>query len=75
MEGLLRQWQYFTTSTEGLLRFLADTGHLLSALEGQDCYSLCRARSLIQELKVLQAQQQRGNLRVVVTGKISFISG
>ncbi|XP_058511514.1 nesprin-2 isoform X4 [Ochotona princeps] len=67
VEGLLRQWQYFTASAEGLLRFLADTGHLLSALEGQDCYSLCQARSLIQELKNKEIHFQRWKTTYALT--------
>lgn len=49
---LVTQWRFFTTSVEDLLRFLTDTGHLLSAVKEQDCYSLCQTRRLIHELKV-----------------------
>lgn len=47
------QWQFFTTSVEDLLRFLADTGHLLSAMKEQDHHSLYQTRRLIHELKVI----------------------
>lgn len=50
------QWQFFTTSVEDLLRFLADTGHLLSAVKEQDRHSLYQTRRLIHELKVIDAQ-------------------
>lgn len=49
---LVTLWRFFTTSVEDLLRFLTDTGHLLSAVKEQDCYSLCHTRRLIHELKV-----------------------
>lgn len=49
---LVTQWRFFTTSVEDLLRFLADTGQLLSAVKEQDCYSLCQTRRLVHELKV-----------------------
>ncbi|XP_062946685.1 nesprin-2 isoform X2 [Cynocephalus volans] len=51
IDVLVRQWQYFTTSVEDLLRFLTDTSQLLSAVKGQDCYSLYQTRSLIHDLK------------------------
>ncbi|XP_073923916.1 nesprin-2 isoform X5 [Castor canadensis] len=51
ISGLVRQWQFFTSSVEDLLRFLTDTSHLLSAVKGQDCYSLHQTRRLIHELK------------------------
>lgn len=50
------QWQFFTTSVEDLLRFLADTGHLLSAVKEQDRHSLYQTRRLIHELKVIYVQ-------------------
>lgn len=53
VDGLVRQWRYFTTSVELLLRFLADTSHLLSAVKSQNCYSLYQTRGLIHELKVV----------------------
>ncbi|ELK04480.1 Nesprin-2 [Pteropus alecto] len=53
VDGLVRQWQYFTTSKEDLHRFLADASHVLSAVKSQDCYNLCQTRSLIHELKEL----------------------
>lgn len=48
----MTQWRFFTTSVEDLLRFLADTSQLLSAVKEQDCYSLCQTRRLVHELKV-----------------------
>ncbi|XP_063118254.1 nesprin-2 isoform X7 [Rattus norvegicus] len=56
---LVTQWRFFTTSVEDLLRFLTDTGHLLSAVKEQDCYSLCQTRRLIHELKSKEIHVQR----------------
>ncbi|XP_076778100.1 nesprin-2 isoform X4 [Arvicanthis niloticus] len=56
---LVTQWRFFTTSVEDLLRFLTDTGHLLSAVKEQDCYSLCHTRRLIHELKCREIHIQR----------------
>ncbi|XP_038193388.1 nesprin-2 isoform X4 [Arvicola amphibius] len=53
------QWQFFTTSVEDLLRFLADTGHLLSAVKEQDRHSLYQTRCLIHELKNKEIHVQR----------------
>ncbi|XP_026635286.1 nesprin-2 isoform X2 [Microtus ochrogaster] len=53
------RWQFFTTSVEDLLRFLADTGHLLSAMKKQDCHSLYQTRRLIHELKNKEIHVQR----------------
>ncbi|KAM7323358.1 hypothetical protein ACRRTK_017464 [Alexandromys fortis] len=53
------QWQFFTTSVEDLLRFLADTGHLLSAVKEQDRHSLYQTRRLIHELKNKEIHVQR----------------
>ncbi|XP_023373370.1 nesprin-2 isoform X2 [Otolemur garnettii] len=57
--GLVRQWRYFTTSVEDLLRFLTDASHLLCAVEGQDRHSLYQIRSLIHELKNKEIHFQR----------------
>ncbi|XP_007638273.2 nesprin-2 isoform X3 [Cricetulus griseus] len=61
IDRLVTQWQFFTTSVEDLLRFLTDTGHLLSAAKEQDCYSLYQTRRLIHELKnkVIHVQRWR----------------
>uniref|UniRef100_A0A2K6FJQ6 Nesprin-2 n=1 Tax=Propithecus coquereli TaxID=379532 RepID=A0A2K6FJQ6_PROCO len=59
IDELVRRWQYFTTSVEDLLRFLADTSHLLSAVKGQDRHSLYQTRSLIHELKNKEIHFQR----------------
>ncbi|XP_031211612.1 nesprin-2 isoform X2 [Mastomys coucha] len=56
---LVTQWRFFTTSVEDLLRFLTDTGHLLSAVKEQECYSLCQTRRLIHELKSKEIHVQR----------------
>ncbi|GAB1297538.1 Nesprin-2 [Apodemus speciosus] len=56
---LVSQWRFFTTSVEDLIRFLTDTGHLLSAVKEQDCYSLCQTRHLISELKSKEIHIQR----------------
>ncbi|XP_053529343.1 nesprin-2 isoform X1 [Artibeus jamaicensis] len=64
--GLARQWQCFTTS-EDLLRFLTATGHLLSAVKSQDCYSLCQARSLIHELKNKEIHFERQQTTYALT--------
>ncbi|XP_028645647.1 nesprin-2-like isoform X2 [Grammomys surdaster] len=56
---LVTQWRFFTTSVEDLLRFLTDTGHLLSAVKEQHCYSLCQTRRLIHELKSKEIHIQR----------------
>ena len=53
VDGLVRQWQYFATSERDLLRFLADTSQLISAVRSQDRYSLHQTRSLMHELKVV----------------------
>lgn len=53
IDKLVRQWKSFTSPEAALLRFLTNTRHLLSAVKDQDCYSLCQARSLLQELKVV----------------------
>uniref|UniRef100_A0A671DRX2 Nesprin-2 n=2 Tax=Rhinolophus ferrumequinum TaxID=59479 RepID=A0A671DRX2_RHIFE len=65
--GLVRQWQYFTTSEEALLRFLTDTNHLLSAVKSQNCYSLYQARSLIHELKNKEIHFQRWQTTYALT--------
>ncbi|XP_059135375.1 nesprin-2 isoform X3 [Peromyscus eremicus] len=59
IDRLVTQWQFFTTSVEDLLRFLTDTGHLLSAVKEQDCYSLYQTRRLIHELKNKEIHVQR----------------
>ncbi|XP_029396520.1 nesprin-2 isoform X4 [Mus pahari] len=56
---LVTQWRFFITSVEDLLRFLADTGQLLSAVKEQDCYSLCQTRRLVHELKSKETHLQR----------------
>ncbi|XP_017658049.1 nesprin-2 isoform X3 [Nannospalax galili] len=56
---LVRQWQYFTTSIEDLIRFLTSTSHLLSAVKGRDCYSLYQTRYLMHELKSKEIHFQR----------------
>uniref|UniRef100_E9QP46 Nesprin-2 n=1 Tax=Mus musculus TaxID=10090 RepID=E9QP46_MOUSE len=56
---LVTQWRFFTTSVEDLLRFLADTSQLLSAVKEQDCYSLCQTRRLVHELKSKEIHLQR----------------
>ncbi|KAM7157907.1 nesprin-2 [Molossus nigricans] len=65
--GLVRQWQRFSTSEEDLLRFLADTSHLLSAVRSQDCYGLCRTRSLIHELKNKEIHFERRQTTYALT--------
>ncbi|XP_036094192.1 nesprin-2 isoform X6 [Rousettus aegyptiacus] len=67
VDGLVRQWQYFTTSEEDLQRFLADTSHVLSAVKSQDCYSLCQTRSLIHELKNKEIHFQRRQTTYALT--------
>ncbi|KAM6171021.1 nesprin-2 [Erethizon dorsatum] len=57
--GLVRQRQSFSTSSEDLLRFLSDTSLLLSAVKGQDRYSLLQTRGLIHELKNKEIHFQR----------------
>ncbi|KAM4854061.1 nesprin-2-like isoform 1-T1 [Thomomys bottae] len=59
IDGLVRQWRYFSSSSEDLLRFLSDTSHLLSAVNSQDGYSLYQSRRLIQELKNKEIHLQR----------------
>ncbi|XP_004370998.1 nesprin-2 [Trichechus manatus latirostris] len=67
IDGLARQWQYFNASVEDLLRFLTDTGHLLSAVRSQDRYSLCQTRSLIHELKSKEIYFQRRQTTYALT--------
>lgn len=52
IDRLVTQWRFFTTSVEDLLRFLADTSRLLSALKERDHSSPCQTRRLIHELRV-----------------------
>nr|XP_021491241.1 nesprin-2-like [Meriones unguiculatus] len=59
IDRLVTQWRFFTTSVEDLLRFLADTGHLLSALKERDHSSPCQTRRLIHELKNKEIHVQR----------------
>ncbi|XP_025298589.1 nesprin-2 isoform X2 [Canis lupus dingo] len=59
IDGLVGQWQYFTTSVDNLLRFLTNTCHLLSAVKSQDCYGLHQTRRLIRELKSKEIHFQR----------------
>ncbi|XP_053784228.1 nesprin-2 isoform X1 [Desmodus rotundus] len=63
---LVRQWRCFTTS-EDLLRFLAATSHLLSAVKSQDCYSLYQTRSLIHELKNKEIHFERQQTTYTLT--------
>ncbi|XP_019487654.1 PREDICTED: nesprin-2 [Hipposideros armiger] len=67
VDGLGRQWQYFATSEDTLLRFLTDTSHLLSAVKSQDCYSLYQTRSLIHELKNKEIHFQRWQTTYALT--------
>nr|XP_035116587.2 nesprin-2 isoform X2 [Callithrix jacchus] len=67
IDGLVRQWQDFTTSVEDLLRFLTDTSHLLSAVKGQEHFSLNQTRSLIHELKNKKIHFQRWRTTYAVT--------
>ncbi|KAK2504700.1 hypothetical protein MC885_007649 [Smutsia gigantea] len=67
INGLVRQWRYFTTSVEHLLHFLTDTSHLLSAVKSQDCYSLYQTRSLIHELKSKETHFQRWQTTYALT--------
>ncbi|XP_066128936.1 nesprin-2 isoform X3 [Saccopteryx bilineata] len=65
--GLVRQWQYFTSSEEDLLRFLTDTSHLLSAVKSQDCYSLSQTRRLIHKLKNKEIHFERWQTTYTLT--------
>ncbi|XP_008564479.1 PREDICTED: nesprin-2 [Galeopterus variegatus] len=67
IDVLVRQWQYFTTSMEDLLRFLTDTSQLLSAVKGQDCYTLSQIRSLIHDLKNKEIHFQRWQATYALT--------
>lgn len=60
--GRVQQQQSFSTATEDLLRFLGATSLLLSAVKGQDRYSLLQTRELTQELKVRHAQWHPGDV-------------
>lgn len=64
--ALVRQRRRFSSPEGDLLRFLAATGQLLSALRSQDCHSLVRTRSLIHELKVLRAAAMWGPRGVIL---------
>ncbi|XP_063097180.1 nesprin-2 isoform X2 [Cavia porcellus] len=57
--GRVQQQQSFSTATEDLLRFLGATSLLLSAVKGQDRYSLLQTRELTQELKNKEIHFQR----------------
>ncbi|PNJ70702.1 SYNE2 isoform 6 [Pongo abelii] len=67
VDGLVRQWQDFTTSVENLFRFLTDTSHLLSAVKGQERFSLYQTRSLIHELKNKEIHFQRWQTTYALT--------
>nr|XP_055217996.1 nesprin-2 isoform X8 [Gorilla gorilla gorilla] len=67
VDGLVRQWQDFTTSVENLFRFLTDTSHLLSAVKGQERVSLYQTRSLIHELKNKEIHFQRRRTTYALT--------
>lgn len=67
IDKLVRQWKSFTSPEAALLRFLTDTRHLLSAVKDQDCYSLCQARSLLQELKDKEIHLQRWQTTYTLT--------
>uniref|UniRef100_A0A2K6JTW1 Spectrin repeat containing nuclear envelope protein 2 n=1 Tax=Rhinopithecus bieti TaxID=61621 RepID=A0A2K6JTW1_RHIBE len=67
IDGLVRQWQDFTTSVENLFRFLNDTSHLLSAVKGQERFSLYQTRSLIHELKNKEIHFQRWRTTYALT--------
>ncbi|XP_058423073.1 nesprin-2 isoform X4 [Diceros bicornis minor] len=67
IDGLVKQWRYFTTSEEHVLRFLTDTSHLLSAVKSPDCYSLSQTRSLIHELKNREIHFQRWQTTYALT--------
>uniref|UniRef100_A0A8C3X5K7 Nesprin-2 n=1 Tax=Catagonus wagneri TaxID=51154 RepID=A0A8C3X5K7_9CETA len=66
-DGLVRQWQYFAASERDLLRFLADTSQLLSAVRSQDRYSLHQTRSLMHELKNKDIHYQRWQTTYALT--------
>ncbi|XP_070274716.1 nesprin-2 isoform X3 [Myotis yumanensis] len=57
--ALVRQWRCFSTPEGDLLRFLAATSQLLSAVRSQDCHSLFQTRSLIHELKNKEIRFER----------------
>uniref|UniRef100_A0A480L0G3 Nesprin-2 n=2 Tax=Sus scrofa TaxID=9823 RepID=A0A480L0G3_PIG len=67
VDGLVRQWQYFATSERDLLRFLADTSQLISAVRSQDRYSLHQTRSLMHELKNKEIHYQRWQITYALT--------
>ncbi|XP_039098054.1 nesprin-2 isoform X2 [Hyaena hyaena] len=67
IDGLVGQWRYFTTSVEDLLRFLTNTGHLLSAVKSQDCHSLHQIRRLIRELKSKEIHFERRHTTYALT--------
>lgn len=66
MAALVRQRRRFSSPEGDLLRFLAATGQLLSAVRSQDCHSLVQTRSLIHELKVLRAAAVWGPRGVIL---------
>ncbi|XP_006756776.1 PREDICTED: nesprin-2 [Myotis davidii] len=57
--ALVRQWRCFSTPERDLLRFLAATSQLLSAVKSQDCHSLFQTRRLIHELKNKEIRFER----------------
>ncbi|XP_048217916.1 nesprin-2 isoform X2 [Perognathus longimembris pacificus] len=67
IDGLVRQWQYFSSSAEDLLRFLSSTCHLLSAVKSQGDYSLYQSRRMILELKNKEIHLQRWRTTYVLT--------
>ncbi|XP_025775123.1 nesprin-2 [Puma concolor] len=67
IDGLVGRWRHFTTAAEDLLRFLANTGALLSAAKSQDCHSLPQTRRLIRELKSKDIHFQRRHITYALT--------
>nr|XP_060475711.1 nesprin-2 [Panthera onca] len=67
IDGLVGRWRHFTTAAEDLLRFLANTGPLLSAAKSQDCHSLPQTRRLIRELKSKDIHFQRRHITYALT--------
>ncbi|KAG8511744.1 Nesprin-2, partial [Galemys pyrenaicus] len=68
---LVGQWQYFGSSEKDLLRFLASTRHLLSAVKTQDCYSLYQNKEIhFQRWQATYAQTLEAGEKLKTTANL-----
>ncbi|XP_053143373.1 nesprin-2 isoform X2 [Hemicordylus capensis] len=67
IDGLAKQWQKFTTSTQDLTKFVTDINSFVAAVKSQEKYSLHQARSLSHNLKNKEIVLQRWQTRYSLT--------